>query len=377
MLEVFEGGAPEIVERWTGTYASATDRLMLMDRPSDALRIVLITSGTGRQHVVRHRRGNDRRPVRLNAGPRMRHLKAVIFDWAGTVVDYGSLAPMGAFVETFAQFGVEITIDEARGPMGMAKRPHIVALTELPRVAEAWKAAHGRLPSEADVDALYEVFVPKNIEVAGDYADLIPGRRRDGARRCAPQGSRSALRPATRARSWRAITPKAAAQGFAPDSLVCTGDTPDGRPSPLMFYKGLIDMNVWPAWAAIKVDDTTVGVAEGLNAGAWAVGVAVSGNAFGLSLADTKALSPQALRSEAGQGARDVDRGRRALRDRFRRRSRPVASRDRRPARARRAAVNSEPTGQSRQPCPAPASRRARRSRRLPAPEENVWRRAA
>ena len=39
--------APQVVERWTGTYASAPDRLMLIDRPSDALRIVVITSGTG------------------------------------------------------------------------------------------------------------------------------------------------------------------------------------------------------------------------------------------------------------------------------------------------------------------------------------------
>jgi len=45
--EVFTEGAPKIVERWTGTYASAEDRLMLTDKPSDALRIVLITSGTG------------------------------------------------------------------------------------------------------------------------------------------------------------------------------------------------------------------------------------------------------------------------------------------------------------------------------------------
>ena len=89
------------------------------------------------------------------------------------------------------------------------------------------------------------------------------------------------------------ITPRAAEQGFAPDSLVCTGDTVEGRPSPLMLYKGLLDLNVWPAWTAIKVDDTTVGVAEGLNAGAWAVGVAVSGNSFGLSLADTIALAPE------------------------------------------------------------------------------------
>ncbi|WP_413987847.1 TIGR03364 family FAD-dependent oxidoreductase [Labrys okinawensis] len=45
--QVLEGPAPEVTERWIGTYASAPDRLMLIDRPTDALRIVLITSGTG------------------------------------------------------------------------------------------------------------------------------------------------------------------------------------------------------------------------------------------------------------------------------------------------------------------------------------------
>jgi D-hydroxyproline dehydrogenase subunit beta len=44
---VFGEGRPEVVERWTGTYASASDRLMLVDAPCEALRIVLITSGTG------------------------------------------------------------------------------------------------------------------------------------------------------------------------------------------------------------------------------------------------------------------------------------------------------------------------------------------
>ena len=44
---VFAGPWPQILERWTGTYASAPDRLMLVDRPGDGMRIVLITSGTG------------------------------------------------------------------------------------------------------------------------------------------------------------------------------------------------------------------------------------------------------------------------------------------------------------------------------------------
>jgi FAD dependent oxidoreductase TIGR03364 len=37
----------ELTERWVGTYASASDRLMVVDRPADAVRLVMITSGTG------------------------------------------------------------------------------------------------------------------------------------------------------------------------------------------------------------------------------------------------------------------------------------------------------------------------------------------
>jgi FAD dependent oxidoreductase TIGR03364 len=44
---VFAGTRPQVIERWTGTYASAPDRLMLVDAPCEGLRIVLITSGTG------------------------------------------------------------------------------------------------------------------------------------------------------------------------------------------------------------------------------------------------------------------------------------------------------------------------------------------
>ena len=48
---------------------------------------------------------------------------------------------------------------------------------------------------------------------------------------------------------------------------------------------------VWPAETVVKVDDTGVGVQEGLNAGTWTVGVAISGNACGLSLTEWQALS--------------------------------------------------------------------------------------
>ena len=80
-------------------------------------------------------------------------VKAVVLDWAGTVVDFGSRAPMGAFVEVFARFGVAISIAQARGPMGLPKRAHIAALLAEPDIAEAWRAAHGALPDEQAIDA--------------------------------------------------------------------------------------------------------------------------------------------------------------------------------------------------------------------------------
>jgi len=233
----------------------------------------------------------------------MQRVKAVVFDWAGTVVDYGSLAPIGAFVETFAEFGVAISVEEARGPMGLAKRPHIAALLALPRIAAAWAERHGRAPTEADIDAVYGVFLPKTVAVAARYATLIPGvkevvaeLKREGVKIGSTTGyTRDIMAP---------ILPLAAAEGFAPDCIVCAGDAPEGRPSPLLLYKALLDLNVWPAWDTIKVDDTEVGVAEGLNAGAWAVGVAVSGNAFGLSQADVAALAPQDFQLRRGVAAK-------------------------------------------------------------------------
>jgi phosphonoacetaldehyde hydrolase len=220
----------------------------------------------------------------------LRHLKAVIFDWAGTLVDHGSLGPMGVFVEAFAEFGVSITIDEARQPMGIAKRPHVAALLAMPRIAEEWRRARGAAPTEADVDAVYDVFVPKTVAVASRYADLVPGAAKT-TRMVRDLGLKIGTTTGYTHEIIDEITPVAARGGFTPDCLVCTGDAPDGRPTPFLIYRALLEMAVWPAWACIKVDDTEVGISEGLNAGCWTVGVAVTGNVFGLSLADTKALA--------------------------------------------------------------------------------------
>jgi len=220
----------------------------------------------------------------------MSRIQAVILDWAGTVVDHGSRAPMGAFVRAFAKFGVAISIADARGPMGMAKRDHITAVGRAANVDAAWQAAHGHSMTEAEIDAVMAVFEPMNAASVAAHADFIPGAlealtqlRADGIRVGATTGY---TRPI-----MAVLAPLAAAGGYSPEITVCAGDLPAGRPSPLMMWHAMAHMGVWPAETVVKVDDTPPGIGEGIAAGTWTVGLLLSGNICGLSAEELAALT--------------------------------------------------------------------------------------
>lgn len=228
-------------------------------------------------------------------------LKALVLDWAGTVVDHGSRAPMGAFVRAFAQFGVTVSVAEARGPMGMAKRDHIAALMGLPHVAAAWRAAQGSAPDAAAIDRLLAVFEPMNIAAIRDHADIIPGALQAIAWARA-RGMRIGSTTGYTRPIMAELMPLAAASGYAPDVVVCAGDLAEGRPSPLMMWHAMAALGVWPAHAVVKVDDTPPGIGEGVNAGTWTVGLALTGNFGGLSadgLAATSEMERAAIRERA------------------------------------------------------------------------------
>lgn len=219
-------------------------------------------------------------------------LKAVVFDWAGTMIDFGSRAPVVALCRLFEEAGVPILETEARADMGMAKRDHIRALLAAPRVARAWAELHGSAAGEADIDALFARIGPMMRESARDCAELIPGAAEIVGQLRAQGVAIGSCTGYTR-EMMADILLRAAEQGYAPDALVCAGETAEGRPSPLMLWKNLVELGAWPASACVKVDDAPVGIAEGLAAGVWTVGVAASGNGVGLSREALAALDPE------------------------------------------------------------------------------------
>lgn len=236
---------------------------------------------------------------RVYTGP----VRAVVFDWAGTTVDFGSLAPVAAFAEVFRRRGIELTPGQVRGPMGTAKWDHIRALTELEDVRGRWRAEHGREPTEDDVDEMYGEFRPLLVESAASRAGLVPGTAETVAA-CRERGIRVGSCSGYDRGIMDRILPAAREQGYKPDALVCPEDVPAGRPYPWMVYRCATELGVYPMSAVVKVGDTLADIEEGLNAGAWSVGLAKSGNELGLDREEVEALGPRELEDRLG-GIRD------------------------------------------------------------------------
>lgn len=234
----------------------------------------------------------------------MQPINTVILDWAGTTVDFGSFAPTQIFVEAFRQaFDVSITLAEARVPMGLGKWQHIEALGKLPGVNARWQEKFGRAMSASDVDAIYAAFMPLQIAKVVDFAtpiagvvDTIATLRQQGIKIGSCSGYPRAV--------MEKLVPAAAALGYSPDHWVATDDlAPGGRPGPWMALQNVIELGADDVARCIKVDDAVPGIEEGIRAGMWSIGVAVSGNEFGATWDAYQAMSEAEIATRREQAA--------------------------------------------------------------------------
>ena len=225
-------------------------------------------------------------------------LTAVVFDWAGTVVDHGSRAPVATLQEVFMDAGLPVTVQEARLSMGIAKRAHIASILHLPRVAAEWHRLHGAEPSESDVDQLYDCFVPKQLANLERHSDVIEGVPA-AVGQLRARGLKIGSTTGYSRRMLDFLLDLARGQGFSPDCAVCPEDVPGGgRPAPWMCYLNAVRLAVSPLWSMVKIGDTQADIAEGINAGMWTIGITRTGNEVGLTSAEWMAV-PAAAKVEA------------------------------------------------------------------------------
>jgi phosphonoacetaldehyde hydrolase len=216
-------------------------------------------------------------------------VRLVVTDLAGTTVDFGSCAPAGAFIKAFEAFGVTVTQEQARGPMGLHKRDHIRTLLELPAVSESWEAKHGAPWSEADLDRIFETFIPLQMACLPDFCDVIPGVP-EAVAELHTQGVKVAATTGYNRDMLDIVLGGCAAGGFVPDFSTCATEVTAGRPAPWMIFRCMEHFGVYPPESVVKIGDTLPDVKTGLNAGVWTVGVAATGNMLGLDRAAYEAL---------------------------------------------------------------------------------------
>jgi len=221
---------------------------------------------------------------------------AVIFDWAGTTVDHGSVAPVRTLQRLFAGRGVALTEEEARRDMGVHKKDHIRAIL---------RAKHGASPVEREVEELFAAFIPLQMACLADYSAVIAGVPEIAAALRA-RGIKIGSTTGYTRPMLDLLVANAAQQGYRPDCALCPEDTVAGRPWPWMCYLSAIRLGTFPMHTMIKIGDTISDIEEGRNAGMWTIGIARTGNMLGLTAGEFAALP-------AGEAAARMENARRKL----------------------------------------------------------------
>lgn len=218
-------------------------------------------------------------------------VKAVIFDWAGTTVDYGSFAPVGAFLEIFRKKGIEPTLAEVRKPMGMLKKEHIRTMLEMERIYVCWQSLYGKKYTEEDLDEMYKSYEASLFAVLAEHTDIKPhvietieALRKKGIKIGSTTGYTD--------RMMEIVTSNAKEKGYSPD-FWCSPDSVEGkgRPYPYMVFKNMMELGIKSVNEVIKVGDTISDILEGKNAGVFTVGVVEGSSEMGLTEEEYNNLS--------------------------------------------------------------------------------------
>jgi len=226
--------------------------------------------------------------------PAADRIRLVVFDWAGTTVDFGCFAPVAPFIEAFRAFDITVTNEQAREPMGLHKLDHVRTLCEMPEIAAQWEATHNRPIQHDDVQRIFDSeFIPRQLACVQEYSTLLSGLL-DCVAALREREIKIGTTTGYFGEAAELVYQAAAEQGYEPDANFHASDVREARPAPWMIYRNMEATGIYPASAVVKVGDTIPDIGEARNAGTWAVSVTKTGSEVGLTEAEWDALSADA-----------------------------------------------------------------------------------
>jgi phosphonoacetaldehyde hydrolase len=221
-------------------------------------------------------------------------VELVVFDLAGTLVDgpadmseqypkddgLGVKVPVIAFDEVLSEYGINLSWDRIRIPMGFDKKTHLRELLAMTDVSQQFESAHGREWTDTDVEKMYDHLRDTLAEtvVCEGLSDVIGGVLPTLAK-LKRQGKKLAITTGYGTEAAEALLESLQMrQGVTFDATTHSDAVPNGRPRPWMVYEVMKSLDIYPPAGVVKVGDTVKDIDEGNNAGAWTVGVYETGN---------------------------------------------------------------------------------------------------
>lgn len=210
-------------------------------------------------------------------------VEAVIFDWAGTTVDYGCFAPVQTFMALFKESGIDVTMQQTRKPMGMLKWDHIKTMLEMPVIHNQWLKIRNRDFTDHDIDQMHDRFTDMLMKVLNDYTDIKPyvietmqWLRNQQIKIGSTTGYTDTM--------MNVVTKAAQEKGYSPDCWVSPNSVSNmGRPYPYMIFKNMELLGLSDVHNIIKVGDTISDIQEGIHAGVISVGILEGSSLMGLT----------------------------------------------------------------------------------------------
>lgn len=221
-------------------------------------------------------------------------VRLVVLDIGGCVVDgpqdlsgryanddgIGVKAPVISFDETLQNWGIDLSWEQIREPMGLYKKDHLRELLTTEEASRQFKEQHGREWTEDDLEEMFASFsdvqaevivrdeLARPVEGAADTIDTLRG-----------YGKSVSTATGYTANAANALYEKLAKDhGITFDFETHSDAVSAGRPAPWMIQQGMRESGVEATRAVIKVGDTTKDIEAGHNAGVWTVGVYTTGN---------------------------------------------------------------------------------------------------
>ena len=200
-------------------------------------------------------------------------IKACIFDLGGTIVDKYSLTPIIAFRNAFLKHKIILPKHSIINYMGMNKKEHIQKIIENDNVKDQWLERNNIEFGDEDIDNIYNDFKEIQKGYTIENMKIIPQTWKC-INELQNRGIQIGVTTGFDKEQMNLVRLLLERNNIMLDNYVSSTCLESlGRPHPSMIIENMYKFDIDDPREVIKIDDTTVGIKEGLNAGCWTVGV--------------------------------------------------------------------------------------------------------